>query len=267
MNASPSQIQNDDRTAPMSNAERDQLTVQLLVEAANGDPHTRLAAREEAVQLNLPLARYLASRYQRRGIPNDDLEQVACVGLMKAIRGFSTDHPNGFAAYAIPTIRGELRRHFRDTGWTVRPPRRVQELQARMRGVEAELVQSLQRTPTVQELAEHLGVEIDDVLEASSVDSCYTPNSLDAPIPGSDEISSDPGVVDPSFASTEARLVLEPALRGLSDRDRIILEMRFTDGLTQQQIGEKIGISQMQVSRILTRVLATMRETISGQAA
>lgn len=252
----------------MSNAERDQRTVELLIESSEAtDPVVRLAAREEAVELNLPLARYLASRYQRRGIPNDDLEQVACVGLMKAIKGFSPDRTNGFAAYAIPTIRGELRRHFRDAGWTVRPPRRIQELQARIRATEAEMIQLLQRTPTVQELAEALEVDIDDVLEASAVDSCYTPNSLDAPIPGSDEVTSDPGTLDPAFASTEARLVLEPALKDLGERDRRILEMRFTDGLTQQQIGEQIGISQMQVSRILARILETMRESIVGQAA
>ncbi|MCX6396592.1 MAG: SigB/SigF/SigG family RNA polymerase sigma factor [Propionibacteriales bacterium] len=260
--------QHEPRPTPSTNAERDQRTVELLLEAREAsDPVDRLAAREEAIELNLPLARYLASRYQRRGIPNDDLEQVACVGLMKAIKGFSPERTNGFAAYAIPTIRGELRRHFRDAGWTVRPPRRVQELQARVRAVEAELVQTLQRTPTAVELADSIGVEIDDILEATSVDSCYTPNSLDAPVPGSDTVSSDPGSVDPAFARTEARLILEPALRTLGDRDRRILEMRFTEGLTQQQIGDEIGISQMQVSRILSRVLGTMRESIVGEAA
>lgn len=267
MNASPSFT--DTITSPSSNshAERDQRTVELLIEAAQGSGLERLAAREEAIELNLPLARYLASRYRRRGIPDDDLEQVAYVGLMKAVRGFSPERTNGFAAYAIPTIRGELRRHFRDTGWTVRPPRRIQELQARIRGVEADLVQQLQRTPTAQEVADFLDVEIDDVLEASALDSCYTPNSLDAPLPGSEETTNDPGMVDPAFGSTEARLVLEPALRELKDRERRILEMRFTKGLTQQQIGEEIGISQMQVSRILSRVLDTMRESIVGQAA
>lgn len=253
--------------APLSHAERDQRTVELLIEAASGDPLHRLEAREEAIELNLPLARYLASRYQRRGIPDDDLRQVAYVGLMKAIRGFSPDRTNGFAAYAIPTIRGELRRHFRDTGWTVRPPRRVQELQAEVRSTEAELVQSLQRTPTVQEIADALGVEIDDVLEATSVDSCYTPNSLDAPVPGSESASNDPGSDDPAFASAEARLVLAPALQELGERDRQILQLRFTEGLTQQQIGDQIGISQMQVSRILARVLDSMRASILGEAA
>lgn len=267
VSVSPSTLLNQDRPAPTSNAERDQRTVELLLQASEGDELRRLEAREEAIELNLPLARYLASRYQRRGIPSDDLEQVAYVGLMKAIRGFSPDRTNGFAAYAIPTIRGELRRHFRDTGWTVRPPRRIQELQAQIRSVEAGLVQELQRTPTAQEIATFLDVEIDDVLEASSVDSCYTPNSLDAPIPGSEEMTADPGMIDPAFASSEARVVLAPALAGLGERDRKILDMRFAQGLTQQQIGEEIGISQMQVSRILSRVLDQMRTTIAGQAA
>jgi RNA polymerase sigma-B factor len=255
------------RTAPTSNAERDQLTVELLVQAQQGDPLHRQSAEAEAVELNLPLARYLASRYRGRGIPEDDLVQVAYVGLMKAVRGFSPERTNGFAAYAIPTIRGELRRHFRDTGWTVRPPRRIQELQAQIRSCEAELVQEFQRTPTVKEIAAALEVDVEDVIEASSVDSCYSPKSLDAPLPGSDELASDPGTTDPEFDVAEARMILAPALNELRGRDRQILELRFVEGLTQQEIGKIVGISQMQVSRILTRVLNEMRQTIDGQAA
>lgn len=266
--ASPVQNRSTTSPAPTSNAERDQLTIELLTRAAAAeDAFERRSAQNEAVELNVPLARYLASRYQRRGIPNDDLEQVAYVGLMKAVQGFSPERTNGFAAYAIPTIRGELRRHFRDAGWTVRPPRRIQELQARVRGIEADLVQALQRTPTVKEIAEALEVDIDAVLEATSVDSCYTPNSLDVPVPGSDGLMTDPGETDTAFASTEARIVLAPALSGLGERDRQILDLRFNQGLTQQEIGKAIGVSQMQVSRILSRVLGEMRQTITGQAA
>jgi RNA polymerase sigma-B factor len=255
------------QTAPLSNAERDQRTVELLTEAVDCDPLDRHDALTEAIELNVPLARYLASRYQRRGIPNDDLEQVAYLGLVKAAHGFTPGRTTGFAAYAIPTIRGELRRHFRDTGWTIRPPRRIQELQARVRSTTAELAQELNRTPTASEIAESLEVEIDEVLEASSVDSCFTPSSLDAPVPGNEDLTNDPGMSDPEFARTEARLVLEPALQDLGERDRRILDLRFVEGLTQKEIGEAVGISQMQVSRILTRVLDTMRESIMGQAA
>jgi RNA polymerase sigma-B factor len=259
--------QPETRPAPTTNAERDQLTVDLLAEAARSDPAHRRATETQAVELNLPLARYLASRYRHRGIPDDDLQQVAYLGLMKAIRGFTPGRETGFAAYAIPTIRGELRRHFRDTGWTIRPPRRIQELQAQIRSTNAELTQSLNRTPTVSEIAERLEVSIENVLEASSVDSCFTPNSLDAPLRGSDELSHEPGAEDPGFARTEARVVIEPALRDLAERDRLILDLRYVNGLTQKEIGDQIGLSQMQVSRILSRVLDSMRASIVGAAA
>jgi RNA polymerase sigma-B factor len=261
----------DDQTGSLSNAERDRLTVQLLVEATSGDDLSRRIARDRAVELNLPLARYLAGTYQGRGIALEDLQQVASLGLLKAARGFSAERANSFAAYAIPTIRGELRKHFRDAGWTVRPPRRIQELQARIRAAEADLVQRLQRSPSVRELAEELEIEIDAVLEATSVDSCFTPYSLDAPVPSasgsSSGVQADFGDWDPEFASAEARLMLAPAIRGLRERDRTILQLRFVEGLTQQQIGEQVGVSQMQVSRILNRVLAELRASILGAAA
>jgi len=255
----------------LSNAERDRLTVELLTDAASGDAFSRRASRDRAVELNLPLARYLASSYQNRGIPLEDLQQVASLGLLKAVRGFSPERTNSFAAYAIPTIRGELRKHFRDAGWTVRPPRRIQELQARIRAAEGLLAQELQRVPSVQELAAQLDVQIDDVLEATSVDSCFTPFSLDAPVlvqnGSSSYLQADLGDWDPQFASAEARMVLEPAINELSSRDRTVLQLRFVEGLTQQQIGDRVGVSQMQVSRILNRVLGELREKILGKAA
>lgn len=258
----------NDVHVPVSNAERDQRTVQLLTDAAAGDPCDRQAVEAEVVALNASLAHYLANRYRRRGISDEDLRQVALLGLMKAIRGFTPGRPTGFAAYAIPTIRGELRRHFRDAGWTIRPPRRIQELQPRIRSTQAELVHTLHRDPTVEELATALGVEIDDILEATAVDSCFTPQSLDAPIRGSSgDLTIEPAFDDQGFDDAEARVVLEPALRGLAERDRQILDLRFAEGLTQAQIGEAIGISQMQVSRILTRVLGQMRAAIVGEAA
>jgi len=262
----------DHQAENLSNAERDHLTVQLLTEANSSDDDLlRREARDRAIELNLPLARYLAGTYSGRGIAHDDLHQVACLGLLKAARGFSPERANSFAAYAIPTIRGELRKHFRDAGWTVRPPRRIQELQARIRSVEADLVQRLQRSPSVRELASELEVEVDDVLEATSVDSCFTPLSLDAPVPvasgWSDSVPADLGTWDPALAGAEARLLLGPALRELCARDRDVLRLRFFDGLTQQEIGDRVGVSQMQVSRILNRVLAELRTSIVGAAA
>ncbi|MCW2783534.1 MAG: sigma-70 region 4 domain protein [Marmoricola sp.] len=254
--------------AKISNAERDQRTVELLTESLDGDALVRETAETEAVELNMPLARYLASRYRRRGIPDDDLEQVAFLGLMKAVRGFSPERANSFAAYAIPTIRGELRKHFRDAGWTIRPPRRIQELQIRIRTAEADLVQQLCRTPSVNELAEKLNVEVEELLEATSLDGCFTPHSLDAPRPGGDsDLTPTPGTADPAFDDAEARIVLAPALERLCERDRRIIDLRFVQGLTQSQIGEVVGVSQMQVSRILTRVLEEMRGVIVGEAA
>lgn len=253
---------------PTSNAERDRRTVELLSRATEADALEREQVEAEVIALNTTLVNYLASRYRLRGIAEDDLRQVAFLGLMKAIRGFTPGRSTGFAAYAIPTIRGELRRHFRDAGWSVRPPRRIQELQPRIRSAEARLVQALQRTPTVNELACALDVEIDDVLEATAVDSCYTPQSLDAPLPGSaGDLTIEVADEEAGFRSVETRAVLEPALRGLDDRDRQILDLRFAQGLSQAQIGEVIGVSQMQVSRILSRVLDQMRDVISGQAA
>jgi RNA polymerase sigma-B factor len=261
----------DVQAPSLSNTERDRLTVELLIDAASGDDISRRAARDQAVELNLPLARYLAGTYQGRGIALEDLQQVASLGLLKAVRGFSAERATSFAAYAIPTIRGELRKHFRDAGWTVRPPRRIQELQARIRTTEAELVQRLQRSPSVQELAEELEIEIDAVLEATSVDSCFTPYSLDAPVPvengSSSSVQAELGTWDPEFASAEARLVLAPAIRRLRTRDRTVLQLRFVEGLTQQEIGDRVGVSQMQVSRILNRVLAELRDSILGRAA
>lgn len=259
--------QHERRPAPTSNIERDQRTVELLVEALEGDPLHREALEAEAIELNLPLARYLASKYQNRGIASEDLRQVAYLGLMKAVRGFTPGRETGFAAYAIPTIRGELRRHFRDTGWTIRPPRRIQELRASVRAAQAELTQTLSRTPTAAEIAAALEVEVEDVLEASSVDSCFTPNSLDAPVAESDDLINEPGKVDLEFERTETRVVLELALRDLADRDRYILDLRYFEGLTQREIGEQIGISQMQVSRILSRVLDTIRSNMQLEEA
>lgn len=247
---------------------RDQRSVELLVraEAASGDDERAL--REQVVNLNMELAANLARRYSRRGLSDDDLRQVAFLGLLKAVRGFHPERSDSFTAYAIPTIRGELRRHFRDAGWTVRPPRRIQELQARVRSVEAELVQDLHRSPTVKELAEAVGASVDDVTETVAAGSCFSPLSLDAPMSeNGQDLGSTLESLDHAFASADARLLLGSAVRRLGDRDRTVLELRFFEGLTQQQIGDRLGVSQMQVSRILNRILTQLRVEITGAAA
>lgn len=248
--------------------ERDQQSVELLIRAAAASGDEQHDLREQVVELNMELAANLARRYSRRGLADDDLRQVAYLGLLKAVRGFQSDRSDSFTAYAIPTIRGELRRHFRDTGWTVRPPRRIQELQARVRSVEADLIQELHRSPTVRELAEAVGAEVDDVTETVTAGSCFTPLSLDAPVSeNGQDLGSTLQGADQDLAGAEARLLLGPAVRRLGDRDRSILELRFFQGLTQQQIGDQLGVSQMQVSRILNRILTELRGEILGAAA
>lgn len=242
--------------------------MELLAQAEHAPPLEQQSLRERVVALNMDLAANLARRYGRRSIPDDDLRQVAFLGLLKAVRGFCPERSDSFTAYAVPTIRGELRRHFRDAGWTVRPPRRIQELQARVRGVEADLVHELHRNPTVQELAEAVGAAVEDVSEAVAVNSCFSPLSLDTPTSeDGQELGATLEAPDNEFASAEARLLLGSAVRRLGDRDRTVLDLRFFKGLTQQEIGEQLGVSQMQVSRILTRVLTKLRTEIVGEAA
>ncbi len=258
----------EQETQTLQQRTRDQQSVELLTRASRTSGVKKHDLREQAVTLNLELAANLARRYSRRGLADDDLRQVAYLGLMKAVQGFCPERSDSFTAYAIPTIRGELRRHFRDSGWTVRPPRRIQELQARVRAVEAELVQELHRSPTVRELAEAVGAEVDDVIETVAAGSCFTPLSLDAPMSeNGQDLGSTLEDLGHEFDDADARLLLGPAVRRLGDRDRMVLELRFFQGLTQQQIGDQLGVSQMQVSRILGRVLTQLRGEITGAAA
>jgi RNA polymerase sigma-B factor len=252
-----------------SRNERNEQAVTLLTEAARAPEARRRVLHDEVIRLNMPLARMLAHRYAGRGIATDDLRQVAYLGLVKAVRGYDPSRGREFLGYAIPTIRGEIRRYFRDAGWTVRPPRRIQELQARLWAADAELTQTLHRSPTATELAEALDVSVDDVVESLSADGCFAPSSLDAP-----SISSETGSLaerlggpDTEFERCEARLMLARAVRDLADRDRTIVRLRFFEGWTQQQIGDEVGVTQMQISRLITRILSDLRVSITGQAA
>ena len=217
----------------------------------------------------MPVACRLARHYSGRGIPVSDLEQVAYMGLTAAARRFDPSHGRDFLAFAVPTIKGELRKCFRDAGWVVRPPRRLQELQARVWAAEGDLVQSLGRSPTARELAAHLEVEEDDVIEVLGMEGCFAPDSLDMPLGDRDSatFADLQGAVDPGFELSEARVTLGPVMRRLGERDRRILELRFFHGWTQQQIGDEIGVTQMQVSRLLSRILRDLRnELVTDQA-
>lgn len=217
------------------------------------------------IETNAGVAKSIASRYRNRGIDLDDLEQVALLGLTKAAQRFDPDAGHDFLSYAVPTIRGELRRHFRDAGWMVRPPRRVQDLQARISRAQNDLESRLGHSPRPTEVAAHLEVCLEDVVEALTADGCFTPTSLDGPVgDGSASLGDLLGFDDRAFVAAEARIVLEPIVQQLSQRDRRILHLRFVEERTQQEIAEETGLTQAQVSRVLTRILANLRADLTA---
>jgi RNA polymerase sigma-B factor len=235
-----------------------------LRDALAGTPG-RQALTDELIEANLGVARSIASRSRNRGIDLDDLEQVALLGLTKAAQRFDPDAGHDFLSYAVPTVRGEIRRHFRDSGWMIRPPRRIQDLQARIAGAQDELERKLGRSPRPSDLAAHLGEDLDNVVEALGADGCFTPTSLDITVAdGSSTLGDLIGREDADFSSAEARIVLEPAVGHLTERDRRIVQLRFFDGRTQQEIAEAVGLTQAQVSRVLTRILADLRSDLMG---
>jgi RNA polymerase sigma-B factor len=250
-------------------AERSQRTADLLARAADASTS---AAREDliaqVVETNMGVADAIASRYGRRGVGDEDLRQVAYLALTKAARRFDADAGHDFLSYAVPTIRGELRRYFRDTGWMVRPPRKVQELQSRIFAAQSELAAALGRSASVAEVAAHLDEPRADVEEALAAEGCFTPTSLDKPIgdAGSDATIGDLlGTSDVDCWAVEARVVLAPVVRRLDERDRKVLRLRFFDDYTQRQIADEIGVTQTQVSRVLGRIMRTLREELGDE--
>jgi RNA polymerase sigma-B factor len=227
--------------------------------------HGDTAAREQLIARHMPLVRSLARRYAGRGEPLEDIEQVGAIGLIKAIDRFDIEREVSLATYATPNVVGEIKRHFRDKGWAIRVPRALQELNAKMSGAMDDLTASLGRPPSIAEVAESLGTSSEEVLEAIEAGSAYTALSLDAR-PGSDD-ESEPldviGTEDEGFDRSEDRASLAPALGRLPDREREILRMRFEEGLPQTQIAERVGLSQMHVSRLIRRSLAAMRDELT----
>ena len=250
---------------------RDAETNRRLLEAAAAPtPVERERRLEDVVVLNLPLAAALARRYRGRGVDLDDLIQVARLGLVLAVRRYDPRHTSGFSAYAVPTITGDLRKYFRDHGWSVRPPRRVQEASLKLRSTTAELTQSLGRTPGAAELAEAVGCDQRTIEQAQLAAEDYHPLSLDCESgsrPGALTLSDSLGDLDPELDRVEARTMLRPLLERLHPRQRRVLEMRFVDGLTQREVGEVIGVSQMQVSRIISDTLTSLRQELGAVAA
>ena len=224
-------------------------------------------ARERLIEQYLPLVRSLARRYSYRGEQLEDLVQVGCIGLIKAIDRFDVDRGVELTTYATPNIIGEIKRHFRDKGWSIRVPRGLQELNVKLSKLIEELTVQLERSPTIPELAKAASVEEEEVLEALETGQAYSTLSLSAPSSGDDNEDLDPleslGELEPEYEVSEDRAVLAPGLRVLNERERKILHLRFYDGLTQSQIAQQVGISQMHVSRLIRRSLEKMRAEIA----
>lgn len=221
--------------------------------------------RAELVELHLPLVRFFARRYANRGEPMDDLIQVASLGLLKAIDRFEVERGLEFSTYASPTVLGEIRRHFRDRTWAVHVTRGLQELTTEVGAVVAELTQELNRAPSVPELSARMRQPEERVLEALECLSAHTAHSLDAPTGEDFTLGDSLGGEDGALADVEMHESLTPALAKLPERERRILQLRFYGNLTQSQIATQLGISQMHVSRLLSRTLARLREDLSVQ--
>jgi RNA polymerase sigma-B factor len=236
-----------------------------LAELPAGDEE-RLRIRSELVELHLPLVEYLARRFRNRGEWLDDLTQVATIGLIKSIDRFDLGRGVEFSTYATPTIVGEIKRHFRDKGWAVRVPRRLQELKLALTKAISDLAQRLGRAPTVAELAAHLQMSEEEVLEGLESANAYSTVSLDAPDSGDEDapaVAESLGIVDEALEGVEYRESLKPLLERLPPREKRILLLRFFGNMTQSQIAIELGISQMHVSRLLARTLAQLREGLT----
>ena len=238
-------------------------TMHLMKQAVDRSPSERERLHSQVVLLNLPMAESIARRYVGRGEPVEDLVQVASLALTKAVRRFDPDRGHEFASFAVPTIAGEIKRHFRDNGWMIRPPRRIQELQQQIPPAVEELSQLLRRAPRPSELAADLHAGLDEVCEALATNGYYTPGSLDDRSP--DDRGEPPAALgrdEPGLQRAEAVAVLTPLCKGLSQRDQQLLYLRFFQGWKQSEIAAEIGVSQMQVSRLLSSLLTRMREQV-----
>jgi RNA polymerase sigma-B factor len=266
-------VDTSDETTPLTAREEQraisrQLFAQLDATATQpNDPDVqveRQRLRDELVALHLPLVEHLARRFRNRGEPYDDLLQVGTIGLIKAVMRFDTDRGVEFSTYATPTVIGEIKRHFRDKGWAVRVPRRLQDLRIQLTAATAELSQAQGRAPTVAELAINLGVSEDEVLEGLESANAYATISLDSGGEGDDGEShamlDTLGSEDDALEGVVYRESLKPLLAALPPRERRILLLRFFRNMTQSEIAAELNISQMHVSRLLGRTLATLRE-------
>lgn len=246
-------------------------SAELFVELRDdsGSDAGRSAARDELLALHMPLVEHCARRFRNRGEPYEDLVQVGSIGLIKAVDRFDTERGVEFSTYATPTIIGEIKRYFRDKGWAIRVPRRLQELRMQITAATADLTQSLGRSPTPREIADSIGCSVEEIVEGLESSNAYATLSLDA---GNDE-SEDGGpsmldaigIADEGLERVEIRESVKPLLEGLPEREKRILLLRFFKNMTQSQIAEEIGVSQMHVSRLLTRTLDQLRASLESE--
>lgn len=245
--------------------ERRDRTARLLAEAAGSPEPERSRLLDEVVVLNTGVARAVARRFGGRGVAVDDLEQVACLALVRAVRRFDATREHDFLSFAVPTMSGEVKRYFRDQGWMVKPPRRVQELRARATSARAEADGTVGHDD--RDVAQRLGVGLDELREALGATACFTPVSLDGT--RDDERPWEPADPqgDDDLASAEARVTLSPLLRCLDERERYVLRLLYVDGLLQREVGERLGVTQAQVSRLQVAILAKLRHRAGVPAA
>lgn len=239
-----------------------------LATLAPADPR-RAELRDRLVAGHLPVARNIARRFAHRGESQDDLEQVATLGLIHAVDRFEPDRGTDFLSFAVPTITGEVRRHFRDHAWSMRVPRRLKDLHVALGTAISELSQRSGRAPTATELARHLGLPREEVLEGLEAAGAYRSTSLDDMLTGDDTRPALEGVIgeaDAELDRVEYRAALAPLLEQLPERERSILKLRFFGGMTQSQIADRVGLSQMHVSRLLSRTLARLRSELREEA-
>lgn len=238
--------------------ERERLRERFREYAATGDR----AIRDELIESHLRLAEHLARRFNNRGVPLDDLVQVASLGLVKAVERFEPERGLEFSTFATPTIVGELKRHFRDKGWSVRVPRRIQELHVEINSLVGTLTHRLGRSPTIEELAQAARTSEEEVLEAMEAAQAYRSTSIDAPGRGEDAglgLAGRLGDEDENLFAAENKMLVESLIATLPKREQLIMRLRFYEGMTQSQIAERLGISQMHVSRLLARSLGQLR--------
>ncbi|MGA0209238.1 MAG: SigB/SigF/SigG family RNA polymerase sigma factor [Candidatus Nanopelagicales bacterium] len=228
----------------------------------NTDEASRRAIRSELVEMHTPLARHIARRYADRGEPVDDVVQAGNIGLINAVDRFEPDRGLAFSTYAVPTIIGAIRRYFRDSTWSVKVPRRLQEMRGRIDSSSDRLTQEFGRAPTIAEIAAHAGVDAQDVLDSLELGRVRESTSIDATATGEAPLADRLGVDDASLAGVEDEETVRRLLNTLPARERAIVVMRFFDGMSQSQIAEHVGLSQMHVSRLLAQSLTRLRSEV-----